>query len=160
MANTISFQNQQLFDPIAIQKSLEYQVNGLTYVSNNNSIHPRDEAGNIVLHENSDTNPLLIIEPVKQNIFNNSVIQVLDTAFQYYTFPVYTDENTISDLNTNVDLNFIDTISTRYTIPYQEYPEGFPNQYRALNTKYPDTWFNDTVSTAGYNILPFTGTNS
>jgi hypothetical protein len=79
--------------------------NGLTYVSNNTSIHPRDEAGNIILQENSETNPLLIIEPVMPAITNRSVIRVIDTTFQYFKFPVSTLVNDAGSLD-ELDIDF------------------------------------------------------
>jgi hypothetical protein len=89
--NTISLRNQQLFDPGALQQSIPYQINGLTYRSNDTNVHPRDEAGNIILQENSETNPLLIIEPVAPNIINSTILRVIDTTFRYFKFPATTD---------------------------------------------------------------------
>ncbi len=85
-----------------------YIQNGLTYVSNNTSIHPRDEAGNIILQENSETNPILVIEPTKINYLTRSVIRHIDTNFEYFKFPVttlVTDADTPIDLDINVDVN-------------------------------------------------------
>jgi hypothetical protein len=75
-------------DPAKQQLAVKYIQNGLTVTSNNTSIHPRDEAGNIILQENSEQNPLLIIEPTATKISLNSMLRVLDTRFEYYKFPV------------------------------------------------------------------------
>lgn len=76
------------FDPIQLEQQARYRTLGLTYISNNDSIIPRDAAGNIIMQEGSDTNPLLIIDPVTEQITTKSALRVLDTAFQYYKFPV------------------------------------------------------------------------
>lgn len=159
-------QIQRLFDPEALAQSIPYVKNGLTYRSNNNSIHPRDEAGNIVFQENSETNPLLIIEPVTPNIVNSSVLRVVDTTFRYFKFPVAgsTEVPEISVQDLQLDISELpDQISTRYVIPYEEFPEGVPNTYRKLSTSFSSGWFSGTedadLFTSGYIRLPFTGPN-
>lgn len=132
--NTISLQNQQLFDPGALAQAIPYIQNGLTYVSNNANIHPRDEAGNIIFQENSETNPLLIIEPVIPNIANQSVLRVVNTAFQYFKFPVISSvdipEISIEDLQLDLSALQIDPAYARYkpsedrTVPVQTIPAG------------------------------------
>ena len=64
----------KLLDPVKLQQVVKYQGN-LTVTSNDTNIIPRDEAGNIALQENSETNPLLIIEPVATKINLNSVLK-------------------------------------------------------------------------------------
>ena len=71
--NEINIQIQQLIDPADIYRSVPYIQNGLTYKSNNTSIHKRDTAGNIILEENADSNPLLIIEPTVKRLTTKSV---------------------------------------------------------------------------------------
>lgn len=116
--NTISLRNQQLFDPGALQQSIPYQINGLTYKSNDINVHPRDEAGNIVLQENLETNPLLIIEPVSENINNRSILRVIDTTFRYFKFPITTDievpQIAASDLELDLSAIEFDPIYSRY----------------------------------------------
>ena len=149
---------QQLIDPADIARSVPYIQNGLTYKSNNTSIHKRDAAGNIILEENGDSNPLLIIEPTVKRISTKSITRVIDTAFQYFKFPVaVTQTESLPDLNLEFAID-TDTITTRYTIPYQEYPEGVPNSYRRLNTTGTSTWFtNGTINSNGFTRLPFSG---
>lgn len=52
-----------ILDSIDVGKQLNYQTNGLTVISNNINIVPRDTAGNVMLREDATDNPLLIIEP-------------------------------------------------------------------------------------------------
>jgi hypothetical protein len=78
--------NPRLRDPLQLQQVAKYQGN-LTVTSNDINIVPRDDAGNVQLEANSQTNPLLIIEPVATRITLNSVLKVLDTQFQYFKFP-------------------------------------------------------------------------
>jgi hypothetical protein len=106
--NTISFRNTELFDKGAIAESMPYIKNGLTYKSNNTSIHPRDEAGNIVFQENSETNPLLIIEPVTPNISTKSVLRVVDTTFQYFKFPVAASIDAVEIVTSDLELDLTD----------------------------------------------------
>ena len=158
VTDDINLQNMQLFDPGALQRSAPYINNGLTYISNNPVIHPRDAAGNIILQENSENNPLLIIEPVSAKISNRSVLRVTNTAFQYFTFPVAVNEITeLPEIDT--DLNVAaDTITTRLVIPYEEFPEGIPNGLRRMNTSGSTNWFtNGNENTSGFARLPFTG---
>jgi|LakMenEpi03Aug12_release.lakeMendotaPanAssembly.Ray.scaffolds.fasta_scaffold327410_2 hypothetical protein len=103
---------QQKIDPVRYRQNAGYIKNGLTVTSNNPVIHPRDEAGNIILQENSETNPLLIIEPVTTKISMNSMLKVLDTTFQYFKFPVSVTPVS-SDINLEFGLN-LDPIYARY----------------------------------------------
>jgi hypothetical protein len=98
---------------------------GLTYRSNETNIVPRNSAGNIQLQEQSDTNPLLIIEPVAQKITTISALKIIDTQFNYYKFPVRTK---VVNVNTDIDLtsdlvgelaNALDPVYARYR------PAGF-----------------------------------
>lgn len=147
----------QLSDP---QIFAEYTTNGLTYKSDDTNIIPRDSAGSIIIEPTGNKN-ILVIEPIVKRISNNSFLKVYNTAFQYYKFPVATIESADSGLDVNLDLDFIDTISTRYTIPYQEYPAGKPNSYHKLNTSYESDWFtgDSNIKLSGFIELPFTGPN-
>jgi hypothetical protein len=115
--NNIRVSQLSLIDPVEFSKSSPYIQNGLTYISNNNAIHPRDDAGNIILSENSDTNPLLIIEPTVKQISTRSVIKVVDTAFKYFKFPVSvrsTETLPDLDLDFNIDIDIADPVYARY----------------------------------------------
>jgi hypothetical protein len=103
-----------LSDPVSADQQAQYRMNGLTYVSNNESIVPRDLAGNIILNEGATNNPLLIIDAVTEQITTKSALKLLDTRFQYYKFPATIREtNAIEDLI--VDINFdTDIIYARY----------------------------------------------
>ena len=117
-SNDISIQTLSLIDPVEFAKSSRYIQNGLTYISNNDAVHTRDDAGNIILKENSDTNQLLIIEPTVKRVATRSVIKVVDTTFNYFKFPVSvrsTETLPDVDLDFTVDINTTtDPIYARY----------------------------------------------
>ena len=85
---------------MAMQDQARYYSLGMTYMSDNQSIIPRDLAGNILFEESALVKPLLIIEPVAEQITTISTLRVLDTAFQYYKFPV-----SVNITSSNVDVN-------------------------------------------------------
>ena len=104
----------KLLDPVKLQQIAKYQGN-LTITSNDTNIIPRDEAGNIQLQEESETNPLLIIEPVSTKITLNSVLKVLDTRFEYFKFPVtITATDDTADLDVDLTIESADTTYARY----------------------------------------------
>ena len=103
-------------DTIDIDRQVKYQIDGLTRISNNQSVVPRDANGNISLQENVTTNPLLIIEPVTTKITTKSMLRVLDTQFKYFKFPARTiivEEETV-DLDLDLQLQLQDTVFARY----------------------------------------------
>jgi hypothetical protein len=105
-----------VIDSIDVGKQLNYQTNGLTVISNNTNIVPRDIAGNVMLHEDATDNPLLIIEPTTKKITTKSILRVIDTQFKYFKFPATTtiiDDLDDLDLNLDLDLN-TDPIYARY----------------------------------------------
>lgn len=105
-----------VLDSIDVGKQLNYQTNGLTVISNNINIVPRDIAGNVMLHEDATDNPLLIIEPTTKKITTKSILRVIDTQFKYFKFPATTtiiDDLDDLDLNLDLDLN-TDPIYARY----------------------------------------------
>jgi hypothetical protein len=117
----------KLLDPINVDKQLKYYKNGLTYVSNNMSVIPRDEAGNITLQENSTTNTLLIIEPTANKITTKSMLRIIDTQFKYFKFPARTNviEEEPVDIDLDLDLNIdTDPIFARYK----------PSENRTINS--------------------------
>jgi hypothetical protein len=119
----IELENTRLNDPVAGAQQAKYINRGLTYISNNTAIIPRDSAGNIILNELATDNPMLIIDPVAEQITMKSALKVLDTRFQYYKFPVTVNASTSADLNT--DINFdTDIIYARYK----------PSENRTINT--------------------------
>jgi hypothetical protein len=124
--------NTNDIDPITGAQQAQYQVNGLNYISDNDDIIPRDDAGNIILTESGSDNPLLIINPVAEQIMTKSILRALDTAFQYYKFPVSIIATTSSvdlDLDLNIDLAVdIDPIYARYR-PSQDYSMDPSDQY-------------------------------
>ena len=107
-------------DPRLIENQTKYQKNGLTFQSNNNSVVPRDQAGNIQLQESATDNPLLIVEAASTKILNNSVLKVVDTQFNYFKFPATTriigtdDVDLDLDIDLTVDQEAEDVIYARY----------------------------------------------
>lgn len=92
-------------DTVAMQQQTKYRSAGLTYISNDTDIVPRDEAGNVTLQEGAESNPLLIIDPVTEKVTTTSMLRVLDTRFQYYKFPVQVISSGSLDLNIDLNLN-------------------------------------------------------
>jgi len=120
-----------------LQDQARYNSLGMTYMSDNQSIIPRDLAGNILFEESALVKPLLIIEPVAEQITTISTLRVLDTAFQYYKFPV--SVNITSSVNVDVDFEIQaqeieeqDLISTRLTIPARVDVNDQPQTQRGL----------------------------
>lgn len=102
-------------DPVLLAQQAKYKQQGLTVTSNNTSIIPRDSVGNIILQENSETNPLLIIEPVTTKITTNSILRVIETRFQYYSFPASVIAAAVAtDLNIDLNMADNDPIFARY----------------------------------------------
>jgi hypothetical protein len=112
--------NSKLLDPVKLQQVVKYQGN-LTVTSNDMNIIPRDEAGNITLQENSETNPLLIIEPVATKIRLNSVLKVLDTRFQYFKFPATTRVVDTPDVDVDLNVPELEEIQIESDIIYARY---------------------------------------
>jgi hypothetical protein len=112
--------NSKLLDPVKLQQVVKYQGN-LTVTSNDTNVVPRDEAGNVQLQEESETNPLLIIEPVATKILLQSVLKVLDTRFQYFKFPATTRVIETDDVNLDLTLPELDEIQPESDIIYARY---------------------------------------
>jgi hypothetical protein len=99
--------NKNKIDSINVDQQVKYQKDGLTRISNNATVVPRDTNGNIVLEQDSNSNPLLIIEPTANRITTKSILRILDTQFKYFKFPARTTviEEEPVDLNLDLDLN-------------------------------------------------------
>ena len=152
--------NSRLLDPVTAEQQARYSRLGLNYISNNTAVVPRDEAGNITLNENSKKNPLLIIDSSAEQIATKSVLRVLNTRFQYYSFPTELAAND-TDLNLDVDLNLdSDTITTELKIPVATDEQGQPIGVTKINTTYDSIWYygeESENSAAGFRQLQFTG---
>ena len=139
---------KQTLDPIAQRAQARYRKDGLTYLSNNVNIMPRDEAGNIIMNEGASDNPLLIIEPTAEKVTTNSLLRVLDTRFQYYKFPVQVRSTGSLNLDINLDIN-TDPVYARYkpsedrTINAAGIPSGiFMDQLvEGLSQTEPNTYY-------------------
>lgn len=105
--------NNIIFEPREQGKQAKYRLEGLTWVSNNTAVIPRDSAGNIRMEADSAENPLVVIDPVTENILTRSALKVIDTQFQYYKFPVQVRASGSLDLNVDLALNN-DPVYARY----------------------------------------------
>ena len=126
MADFGSNQAENEAEPIkAVQSeytelALKYINNGLTFVSNNTDIVPRDANGNVIVKDGS----YIVIETNSFNINNVVALKVLDTAFSYFKFPVSVNTNLI-DVDTNFSVeNNIDPIFARYKPRYPDSQNG------------------------------------
>ena len=89
----------------------KYIINGLTTVSNNNFVNPRDTAGKIIVDGESS---ILTIEGITYGIINTSVLPIIDTQFRYFKFPATTTIiDDLDDLDLNLDLDQ-DIVYARY----------------------------------------------
>ena len=128
--------SQQALVPIANpEEQARYYSLGMTYMSDNQSIIPRDLAGNILFEESALVKQLLIIEPVAEQITTISTLRVLDTAFQYYKFPVSVNITGSVDVDFEIqalEIEEQDLISTRLTIPARVDENDQPQTQRPL----------------------------
>ena len=148
-------------DPTLIAK---YKTNGLTYISDNNDIIPRDKAGNIIINADTSSNELLIIDPVTNIYTMDSALNVFDTTFNYFKFPVLNVSDITTDINidtTNFESELLkQLINRRYTIPFYEYPDNVTqSDFRIPAINKPE-WFNNvnpgSVESWGtWNIINF-----
>ena len=109
-----------LLDPVTLEQAAKYINNGLTVVSNNTDIVSRDANGNVIVQDGS----YIVVETNLFNIDNVSALKVLDTAFNYFKFPVSVNTNLI-DVDTNFSVeNNIDPIFARYKPRYPDSANG------------------------------------
>ena len=81
-----------------------YKKNGLEYINTLPFVTIRDSDGNISLREvdiNDESNQKIIIEPNSPRYLNESVINIIDTQFKYFSFPpnIITRETPPNTLN-------------------------------------------------------------
>lgn len=118
IGNLVQQSISKIKDSISTEIQAKYQRLGLTYVSNNTNVVPRNENGNIELQEGIDTNPLLIIEPTVNQMTTKSMLRVLDTQFKYFKFPARTnvidDESVDLDFDLDLQVEFQDPVFARY----------------------------------------------
>ncbi len=154
----MAINKEKLLDPIDLELQAKYQEQGITRISNNDSVVNRDSAGNIKLQE-SKKNQLLIIEPIYKKISNDSVVKVLDTQFNYFKFPVRIAGESL-DLDFDIDLNIPegDDGSVNLTIPVPFDAQNQPQNFQRINSVGPNTWFrNDEEDPGGFRELAFAG---
>ena len=101
-------------DSVSLRQDSFYEEKGITALSNDNVVVPRDLAGNVLIQT---TSSLLVIEAITTNVLAESVLPLLDTQFNYFKFPARTaivDETLDLDLDLDLNLNLeseLDTIS-------------------------------------------------
>jgi hypothetical protein len=146
-------------DPIDLDTQSKYEEQGITRLSNNDSVVERDDAGNIILREDQN-NQLLTIETIYKKILNSSVVKVTDTQFNYFKFPVRINEVGL-DVNLDIDLSLdTDNISAKLTIPIPLDSKNQPQNFQKIDVALPgNTWYyNGTQGTnGGFKQLQFTG---
>jgi len=152
-------QSKVLKDTVNLEAQAKYKEQGITRISNNDSVVKRDSAGNIELQE-SKKNPLLIIEPIYKRILNSSVVKVLDTQFNYFKFPVRVTGESIN-LDFDLDLSIPEGNDgiVNLTIPIPLDSNQQPQNTQKISTTFDSTWYygdNAPVS-KGYRELPFAG---
>lgn len=133
--------NSKLFDAVALEQQTKYYKEGLDYISNDNDIITRDDVGNIVLIEDAENNPKLLINAVTEQISTKSVLRVINTRFQYYKFPVQTISENLNldlDLDFNLELDLQNQLAAN-SIPVlpTEYKPAVDEQVTKSNTYIP-----------------------
>lgn len=100
---------------LTYDRYLFYVSNGLTALSNDTDLVPRDSAGNVIIDAADPENQVLIIEPVVRRITQRSFLNTIDTAFSYFSFPVTTTPPTEAvDLTIDLPETGTDIIYARY----------------------------------------------
>jgi hypothetical protein len=123
--------SSRIIDKIDLDKQLRYRNEGITYVSNNNNVIPRDNAGNIILQEGATDNPLLVIEPISVRVTNQSLLKVLDTQFNYFKFPARIVAEDEPDIDLDLDLDFSNLEANELDVVYARYK---PSEDRRIGT--------------------------
>lgn len=146
----MAIKKQNLLDPIALQQTSKYIKDGLTVVSNNTDIVPRDLNGNVIIKSGS----YIVIEPNSYNIDQQSMLDIIDTRFNYFSFPVQIVDDLV-DIDTNFDF---DNVSAKYIIPRPTDSKGQPQNLQRISTSYNSDWYyNNGELSQGYKALQFTG---
>ena len=139
----MAVQKENLLDPIALQQTSKYIKDGLTVVSNNTDIVPRDENGNIVVQSGS----YMVIETNSFNFNSKPILDILDTRFNYFRFPVQITSDPV-----DVDVSFdFDNVSAKYIIPISVDAKGQPIGLQRIDTSYTSTWYYNDGGAAGVN---------
>ena len=142
--------NQLAAQAINEEQAAYYINNGLTVVSNNTDIIPRDAAGNVIVQDGS----YIVIETNSFNIDNISMLKVLDTQFNYFKFPVSVNREFVDP---NFDFNF-DNISAELRLPLPTDEKGQVISTQRISTLKSNGWFyNASQTTSGFKELPFIG---
>ena len=159
----MAIRDSRTIDPVNLQQTSKYINDGLTVISNNKNIIPRDANGNVIVQSGS----YVILQTNSFNISNSSMLEVLNTRFNYFKFPARTVIDDIPDINLDLDLQLddpeaapiIDNVSVQLTIPMPLDSRSQPRSYQKINTSYASTWYytDEGISSQGFKDLPFTG---
>lgn len=116
-------------DSISLEQAAVYDLNGITALSNNKYVVPRNSNGQTIIQPSSS---LLLVEGITISYLAESVVPLLDTQFRYFSFPARTSVINNSLINLNLNLDF-DTSSVDFANQTQDenaYPPfGTPGTY-------------------------------
>ena len=98
--------------PLTQQNLQPYLDNGLTYMSMNPDLIERDGAGNYII--SADTDQLLLIDTIDARYRKKSVIRAVNTAFNYFSFPVTANTSSIDIPEIELAGIDIDLLYARY----------------------------------------------
>jgi len=137
-------------------------------ISNMMEVHKRDDGGNIIIMDQSTRNKILVIEPIKKQYTVETVLRVLDTNFEYYSFPVQTTETNaieIPDLDiADIEQQLLDLqqeqekdiVTREYSIVPTYDENNDAERTRRVNTTTNSKWYYSSEKISkGYKRLPF-----
>lgn len=116
-------------DSISLEQAAVYDLNGITALSNNKYVVPRNSNGQTIIQPSSS---LLLIEGITTSYLAESVVPLVDTQFRYFSFPARTSviNNSLINLNLNLDFNTGSiNIANQTQDPNAYLPFGIPGTY-------------------------------
>ena len=90
-------------DSISLEQAAVYDLNGITALSNNKYVVPRNSNGQTIIQPSSS---LLLVEGITTSYLAESVVPLVDTQFRYFSFPARTSVINNSLINLNLNLVF------------------------------------------------------
>lgn len=121
-------------------------LQNLSWVTNQNYIVPRNNAGRIDIDVDNDT--IMVIEPVRFNIENKNFLKDVDTQFTYFDFPTSTNIPEPEVEIPSTEIRVPDKTSILYELQGQD--QNFPTEYFFLSA------YNNTVASAPAGQTPWT----
>lgn len=116
-------------DSISLEQAAVYDLNGITALSNNKYVVPRNSNDQIIVQPSSS---LLLIEGITTSYLAESIIPLIDTQFRYFSFPARTSivNDSLINLNLNLDFNTGSIDFANQTQDSNDYPPiGSPGLY-------------------------------